>query len=224
MSIQAVAWAFRQKIKLAALKFVLVALADCANEKEGMHLWPSIAHICDVTGLDAKTVKRYLVELKRLHLLVDTGKRKGRTNQIKVYMLDFQNRSENGSVKEAHISRERGPKTDHVKEPKNGPRNSYSRTLNEPASRQSNEKKIEPAEIHDEILPARWQDLAEARKIPDDQIFRSWRRFKDVSAFPYRIENWQAWIARERTGDVAESRSKEFGYAEETRVANGRPG
>jgi pyocin large subunit-like protein len=113
MSIQALAWAFKQEIRPAALKFVLVALSDCANEKEDMNLWPSIAHICDVTCLDVKTVKRYLVELKRLDLLVDTGRRKGRTNQIKVYKLNFENRPENGPVKQAHISHETGPKTDH---------------------------------------------------------------------------------------------------------------
>jgi hypothetical protein len=39
-----------------------------------------------------------------------------------------------------------------------------------------------PALCHDEILPARWQDYAEARRIADEQIFRSWRRSKQVSA------------------------------------------
>lgn len=204
MSIQAVAWAFRQNIRPAALKFVLVALADCANEKEDMNLWPSIAHICDVTCLDVKTVKRYLVELKRLHLLVDTGERKGPTNQIKVYRLEFQKGSENGPLKEARISRETGPKTDPLNRPKNGPRNSHSRTLREPAGRKDDSKKIESAEVHDEILPSRWQDLAESRQIPDDQTFRSWRRFKEMSAFPYRVENWIAWIARERVSDRVE--------------------
>lgn len=62
------------------------------------------------------------------------------------------------------------------------------RTIKEPASSKS-AAKVEPEETSDEILLSRWQDLAEERRIPNDQIFRSWRRFKEVSAFPYRLEN-----------------------------------
>lgn len=57
-----------------------------------------------------------------------------------------------------------------------------------------------PALCRDEILPARWQDYAEGKKIPDEQIYRSWRRFKDVSAWPFQYRRWQKWIDRERVG------------------------
>ena len=57
-----------------------------------------------------------------------------------------------------------------------------------------------PAQCQDEVLPARWQDYAEARNIPHDQIFRSWRRFKDVSAYPWRYARWTRWTDRERVG------------------------
>lgn len=132
MSIQALAWAFKQKIKPSSLKFVLVALADCANENEGMLLWPSIAHICDTTSLDKKTVKRHLARLKSNGLLSDTGERVGRTKQIKVYKLHSDKRSQKGSVKEAPFPPERGPKWDLLKRPQMGPRNPYTRTLKEP--------------------------------------------------------------------------------------------
>lgn len=49
-----------------------------------------------------------------------------------------------------------------------------------------------------EILPAKWQDVAEARRIPEEQIFASWRKFKDRSAFPYQLERWAAWVENER--------------------------
>lgn len=49
----------------------------------------------------------------------------------------------------------------------------------------------------DEILPAGWQELREARGLTDDQIFASWRKFKAVSRFPWELKRWQAWIERE---------------------------
>ncbi len=55
-----------------------------------------------------------------------------------------------------------------------------------------------PQLCHDEVLPARWQDYAEAKNIPDEQIFRSWRRFKDVSDYPWRYTRWMRWIDIER--------------------------
>ena len=48
-----------------------------------------------------------------------------------------------------------------------------------------------------EILPASWQDIAEKKGIPEDQIFRSWRRFKEVSAHPFQLRRWRAWVDRE---------------------------
>jgi hypothetical protein len=53
-----------------------------------------------------------------------------------------------------------------------------SRELNQslPSELDDKLKGVEPRETSDEILPGRWQDLAEDRAIPDEQIFRSWRR------------------------------------------------
>jgi hypothetical protein len=51
---------------------------------------------------------------------------------------------------------------------------------------------------HDELLPSRWQDYAEARNIPNEEIFKSWRRFKDLSAYPWRYDRWTKWIDRKR--------------------------
>lgn len=50
----------------------------------------------------------------------------------------------------------------------------------------------------EEILPSRWQDVAEALEIPNEQIFKSWRKFKDMTSHPYQLSRWKAWIAKER--------------------------
>ncbi len=85
MSIAAISWVFRQEIKPSSLKFVLVALADSADDR-GI-CWPSIEHITETTCQDRKTVIKSLDDLEERGWLVDTGKRMGRTNQVKVYRL-----------------------------------------------------------------------------------------------------------------------------------------
>lgn len=94
MSIEAISWVFKQEIKPSSLKFVLVALADCADPKTGI-CWPSIDHIVETTCQDRKTVIKSLDDLESRGWLVDTGKRMGKTNQVKVYQLanDFTNRA-----------------------------------------------------------------------------------------------------------------------------------
>lgn len=101
MSVDAVAWAYKQKIK-SSVKFVLVTLCDFANERG--RLWPSIATICERTCQDRKTVMSAIDELVRQGCLIDTGERKGDTKQVKVYEIckkDLSiNSTKNGIVKE----------------------------------------------------------------------------------------------------------------------------
>lgn len=85
MSIAALNWAFHQNIKPSWLKFALVALADCAND-EGV-CWPSVKHLCVKTSQDRKTILASLATLAKMGFLADTGKRQGRTNQVKVLRL-----------------------------------------------------------------------------------------------------------------------------------------
>ena len=85
MSIAALNWAFHQSIKPSWLKFALVALADCAND-EGV-CWPSVKHLCIKTSQDRKTILGSLAKLANLGFVADTGKRQGRTGQVKVLRL-----------------------------------------------------------------------------------------------------------------------------------------
>lgn len=48
-----------------------------------------------------------------------------------------------------------------------------------------------------EILPGGWSDIAEELSIPDEQIYKSFRKFKDVSTKPYQLVKWRGWIKRE---------------------------
>jgi hypothetical protein len=100
MSIAAIAWVFSQRIKPSWLKFLLVALADNANDLG--EAWPSITAICQKTSLNRKTVIDGLDELEKRNLIEDTSRRTGQTSSIKVYRLlgrlAKQSRARNGSA------------------------------------------------------------------------------------------------------------------------------
>jgi hypothetical protein len=98
MSIRAIDWVFRQSIKSATDKFVLVALADNAGDT-GL-AFPSVETICRKTSHDRKTVIASLDRLKVGGMIEDTGKRVGATKQVKVYRLAWaiENSPETGTV------------------------------------------------------------------------------------------------------------------------------
>ncbi|MBK9005340.1 MAG: helix-turn-helix domain-containing protein [Sphingomonadales bacterium] len=89
MSSEAVGWAFKQICPSSSIKFTLVALCECANYKTG-RIFPSIAHIEEITGQNRKTIITNISELERLGFISDTGERAGTTRQIKVYEASIQ--------------------------------------------------------------------------------------------------------------------------------------
>lgn len=103
MSNAALTWAFQQPIKPATRKFVLVALADAANHEN--EAFPSGKALEMMTGLDKKTIYKALDELEKEGFLVDTGKRKGPTQSVRVYKLSTEAYPNSGTL-EAY------PKTD----------------------------------------------------------------------------------------------------------------
>lgn len=89
-------WAYGQKLK-SSVKFVLVTLCDYADAE--YRLWPSIADLVEKTCMDRKTVIAAIDILEKNGYLIDTGERKGKTRQVKVYFIDI-NSTGNGTVKE----------------------------------------------------------------------------------------------------------------------------
>ena len=143
MSVEAITWALKQPIRHSTAKFVLVAMANCADAD--LIAWPSISYLIEATGQDRKTVQSNMSRLRELGYIEDTGDRKGQTRQVVVYRLKEPekgpvqtNKPENGTVqtgpkfppkrpvfpeKQAQISRETGPKTGPgtIKEPSKEP-------------------------------------------------------------------------------------------------------
>ena len=123
MSVEAIAWALKQPVKHSSQKFVLVALANCANG-HSFECWPSVAYLCEATAQNRKTVISNISRLIEDGYIQDTGERKGRTGGIKTYHLNTEvrtkkeapNSTKNGTAKQSHKrnSTENGtvPKTD----------------------------------------------------------------------------------------------------------------
>lgn len=92
MSLDASKWAWEVEIptkKGGALKplkkLVLLSLADRAGEDHCAY--PSVSRLVDDTAMDRKTILKIIDELIEDGLIEDTGERKGKTKQVKVYQL-----------------------------------------------------------------------------------------------------------------------------------------
>lgn len=88
MSNAALNWAFTAKVSRSCDKFLLVALANYADD-EGV-CFPSQSRLVEDTALDRKTVIAGVRRLVETGLLLDTGNRVGATRQIAVYRLNFE--------------------------------------------------------------------------------------------------------------------------------------
>jgi len=84
----ALGWAGKQRLKRAADKLVLIALADRHNEESDLS-YPSVAWLADFCCLDRKTVIAAIDRLEALGLVADSGVRVGKTGQVKAYKLTF---------------------------------------------------------------------------------------------------------------------------------------
>lgn len=90
MSIVAIGWAFRLDIKSPITKFVLVKLADNAND-EG-RCWPSIKTIGQQTSLSHDAVIRHIKKLKELGIIDVIHRNDGTASLSNVYQLNLTER------------------------------------------------------------------------------------------------------------------------------------
>ena len=103
MSIEVISKVLKLNVRPSSCKFVLVALANCAND-ENHECYPSVKYLCDATSQDRKTVLENIKRLREFGYIQDTGKRKGVTGQISVYKIivnpakKTDNSPENGTV------------------------------------------------------------------------------------------------------------------------------
>ena len=136
MSISALNNAFKADIKKSSLKFILVAMADYANE-EG-EAYPSIQTLNNKTSLNRKTIIAGLMQLETLGYLKNTGKKVGRTNSISVWQItSLVQQSQKGDSL--------------VSSPKNGTSSSPKSGI----AKQSQKRDIEPSSLLTTIVTTR---------------------------------------------------------------------
>ncbi|EMD3472731.1 helix-turn-helix domain-containing protein [Salmonella enterica] len=86
MSRAATDWAWSLELS-SAPKLLMLSLADRADE---MHCcYPSIQRLVKDTGMDRKTIGKWINQMMEDGLISDTGERKGRTKQIRVLQLNI---------------------------------------------------------------------------------------------------------------------------------------
>jgi len=150
MSIEAMVKAGKTQTGSASEKLLLLVMSNLANE--AFECYPSYKYLCYVTELNIKTVKTCIKNLIVKGILLDTGKRVGKTKKIVVYKLNFEctamqkNNEMNpklGPLNEPKIgpisNNEMSPKTGPLNEPKNGPISNRSKPATVLASEGKNE-------------------------------------------------------------------------------------
>jgi len=83
LSVKALSWAFDVQIDDPLAKLVLLAIANNHNEAHGI-AWPSVAHLCRVTGASERTVRNKLVKLEDAGL-IGRKYRNGRSTQYYLF-------------------------------------------------------------------------------------------------------------------------------------------
>lgn len=219
MSIHALNWAFEQQVGPSSTKFILVCMANYANES--FEAYPSIATICRLTSLDRKTVITGLARLVRRGFIADTGRRVGATRTIPVYKF---NSAKNGTI----------PKTEQSQ-------NSVEAVPFFPTSspvfphKQSQKRDTDPSGNHQEPVPNPQTVRASVSRRPvsveeviekgkfiglDEQSCRDW--FRDCEACGWTrgdgspFDNWPRQLVIHRD-HIAENRVKGNGQG------SGRP-
>lgn len=140
MSVAALTWAVEDVVcSTAQAKLVLIIYANFANEHG--RVYPSTETVARLTGQNIKTVRNAIDTLERDLLLIDTGKRVGRTGNVKVYAIGMEGLPKVGALKgetapdapegAAEVSREALPETgalgESPKAPVSGPKPSQKR-------------------------------------------------------------------------------------------------
>ncbi|HET7154973.1 MAG TPA: helix-turn-helix domain-containing protein [Hyphomicrobiaceae bacterium] len=160
MSFDALSWAAKQRPGNLAAKMVLLALANYANEAG--EAYPSTAAIAEFGDMNHKTATVALDRLEALGLIADTGDRRGKSGQIKVYCLNLQSipKTEPSQNREPPVFSNKGPQkrvTDTIREP----------VLQKTSSSSDSARPAKPNDFPkpDWADPQVWADFLKNRKI-----------------------------------------------------------
>lgn len=165
MSLKALTWAIEQKVYSSPQKFVLVALANFANEEN--HAYPSVSTICGITMQKDETVRSALAALAEQGFISDTGQRYGHTQQVKVWQLNVKT-AENGGLE--------APPKDSPKDPPKTP----------PKTPEKGEQSFEPVN-RKPVKP-------KPEKLSDEDFLKSLKELYKWINVDCEIDRMKAWL------------------------------
>lgn len=178
MSFDALAWVAKCKPGSASRKLVLFALADRHHTEDDV-AYPSVAWIEEFTGLNRKTIITAISDLERLAFISDTGQRKGKTGQVKVYRLHLE------TVPKPEQSQNRNSTDNSEKQSQNRDTETVTDTLSPTVSTKPTESASDRLSI--EEFEEGWRALSAELGIPG---LRGKLRGKRLQAFKARVRDY----------------------------------
>ncbi|HGN0014067.1 TPA: helix-turn-helix domain-containing protein [Proteus mirabilis] len=160
MSRIATDWAWSLDLK-APQKILILSLADRADEYHCCY--PSIQRLVKDTGLDKKTIGKWINLMIEDGLISDTGERKGPTKRVRVLRLniEFECTQKRDDTKSGNV-----PKNGSLNVPKNGSQNQSLETNNEPKKKGFDAKKESIPDWLDREIWFNWIDYRNEIKKP----------------------------------------------------------
>ncbi|UBH60597.1 helix-turn-helix domain-containing protein [Proteus vulgaris] len=168
MSRIATDWAWSLDLK-APQKILILSLADRADEYHCCY--PSIQRLVKDTGLDKKTIGKWINLMIEDGLISDTGERKGPTKRVRVLRLNIelectQKRDDTKSGNVPKNGSLNVPKNGSLNVPKNGSQNQSIETNNEPKKKGFDAKKESIPDWLDREIWFNWIDYRNEIKKP----------------------------------------------------------
>lgn len=160
MSRIATDWAWSLDLK-APQKILILSLADRADEYHCCY--PSIQRLVKDTGLDKKTIGKWINLMIEDGLISDTGERKGPTKRVRVLRLNIELEctQKRDDTKSGNV-----PKNGSLNVPKNGSQNQSLETNNEPKKKGFDAKKESIPDWLDREIWFNWIDYRNEIKKP----------------------------------------------------------
>ncbi|HGN0847973.1 helix-turn-helix domain-containing protein [Proteus mirabilis] len=168
MSRIATDWAWSLDLK-APQKILILSLADRADEYHCCY--PSIQRLVKDTGLDKKTIGKWINLMIEDGLISDTGERKGPTKRVRVLRLniEFECTQKRDDTKSGNVPKNGSlnvPKNGSLNVPKNGSQNQSLETNNEPKKKGFDAKKESIPDWLDREIWFNWIDYRNEIKKP----------------------------------------------------------
>lgn len=219
-------WAARQQAVRPLDKLLLLAFADHADKATG-ECFPSVAALCEWTGCDRKTVMKSTASLEAAGLLVDTGRRCGRTRQVKVYRLPLETVPDTAPLEETVP--ETGPLNGTVF-PTKGSQKRDTEPPKEPISQKtsSSSRKRTPAKTS---VPADFRPVMTGATLAvvdgwppgrlDDELeaFADWHRKEQKLSADWQA-SWRTWVRNSKRWEPRNEQSRTLGRSQAGRGAH----